>query len=183
MFTQLLNWRSLLAVIAIAIVTGTIVYSNQLAKRIAAEEKLKIQQWVEAIKDINNPDALPTNLSSLVLVENSKSIPMIAVTEKDSILDQYNLDSTKIATDRSYLTDKIKEFKKLNEPIEWQNPFDSSQTNRVFYGESKLLKQVKYYPIIQLVIVALFILITLIAISTRNKSTQKGDVHFNWCRF
>ncbi len=172
MFTQLLNWRSLLAVIAIAIVTGTIVYSNQLAKRIAAEEKLKIQQWVEAIKDINNPDALPTNLSSLVLVENSKSIPMIAVTEKDSILDQYNLDSTKIATDRSYLTDKIKEFKKLNEPIEWQNPFDSSQTNRVFYGESKLLKQVKYYPIIQLVIVALFILITLIAISTRNKSTQ-----------
>jgi signal transduction histidine kinase len=31
---------------------------------------------------------------------------------------------------------------------------------------------VKYYPLIQLLIVALFILITLIAISTRNKSTQ-----------
>lgn len=35
MFTQLLNWRTLLAVIAIAIVTGTIFYSQYLAKKIA----------------------------------------------------------------------------------------------------------------------------------------------------
>jgi signal transduction histidine kinase len=97
---------------------------------------------------------------------------MIAVTEKDSILDQYNLDSVKIATDKSYLTNKIAEFKKLHEPIEWKNPLDSTQTNRVFYGESTLLKQVKYYPIIQLIIVAFFIIIVLVTISTRNKSTQ-----------
>jgi signal transduction histidine kinase len=42
----------------------------------------------------------------------------------------------------------------------------------VYYGESNLLKQVRYYPIVQLFIVALFIIITLIAITTRNKSTQ-----------
>lgn len=172
MFTQLLNWRTLLAFVAIIIVTGTIFYSNQLAKKIATEERLKIQQWVEALKDINNPETLPTNLSGLILVENSKSIPMIAVTERDSILDHYNLDSTEIQTNKSYITDQLEEFKKLHEPIEWRNPLDSLQTNRVFYGESTLLKQVRYYPIIQLVIVALFILITLITISTRNKSTQ-----------
>ena len=44
--------------------------------------------------------------------------------------------------------------------------------NRYYYGDSELLKEVRYYPIIQLIIVALFIIITLIAISTRNKSTQ-----------
>jgi signal transduction histidine kinase len=97
---------------------------------------------------------------------------MILVTEKDSIMDHRNLDSAKIAEDNSYLIDKLEEFKKLNEPIEWKNPLDSLQTNRVFYGESVLLKQVRYYPIVQLFIVALFIIITLIAISTRNKSTQ-----------
>lgn len=172
MFTQLLNWRTLLAFVAIAIVTGTVFYSNQLAKKIATEERLKIQQWVEALKDINNPETLPTNLSGLILVENSKNIPMIAVTEKDSILDHYNLDSTEIQTNKSYIRDQLEEFKKLHEPIEWRNPLDSLQTNRVFYGESTLLKQVRYYPIIQLVIVALFIVITLITISTRNKSTQ-----------
>jgi signal transduction histidine kinase len=172
MLTSLLNWRTVLAVIAIAIVTGTIFYSNHLAKKIAAEEKIKIEQWAEATKDIANSGVNQSNLASMVFTENSKDIPMILVTENDSIMDYRNLDSLKIAEDRSYLADKLKEFKKLNQPIIWQNPLDSLQTNRVFYGESTLLKQVKYYPIIQLIIVALFIIITLIAISTRNKSTQ-----------
>lgn len=172
MFTQLFNWRTVLALVAIAIASGTIFYSNHLAKKIAAEEKIKIEQWVEATKDIANPNTTASNLVSIVFTENSKEIPMILVTEKDSIMDHRNLDSVKIAHDPSYLTDKLKEFKKLNDPIVWKNPLDSLQTNRVFYGESTLLKQVKYYPIIQLIIVALFIIITLIAISTRNKSTQ-----------
>jgi signal transduction histidine kinase len=172
MFNSLLNWRSVLAVIAIAIVTGTVFYSNHLAKKIAAEEKIKIQQWVEATRIIANSNTTESNLVSMVFTENSKDIPMILVTEKDSIMDHRNLDSVKIAKDKSYLKDKLKEFKKLNAPIIWQNPFDSLQTNRVYYGESVLLKQVRYYPIVQLFIVALFIIITLIAISTRNKSTQ-----------
>ncbi|MBX2935523.1 MAG: HAMP domain-containing histidine kinase [Ferruginibacter sp.] len=172
MFNTLFNWRSLLAIIAIAIVTGTVFYSNHLAKEIAADEKIKIEQWVEATKDIANPNSTESNLVSMVFTENSKAIPMVLVTENDSIIDYRNLDSVKIAEDKTYLKKKLKEFKKLNAPIVWKNPYDSLQTNRVFYGESVLLKQVRYYPIIQLFIVALFIIITLIAISTRNKSTQ-----------
>ena len=161
-----------MALIAIVIVTGTVFYSNHLAKKIAAEEKIKIEQWAEATKDIANSDLTETNLASRILTENSKDIPMILVTEKDSIMDYRNLDSVKVAGDKLYLTEKLDEFKKLNEPIIWKNPLDSLQTNRVFYGESTLLKQVRYYPLVQLFIVALFIIITLIAISTRNKSTQ-----------
>jgi len=172
MFNSLINWRTVLAAIAIAIVTGTVFYSNYLSKKIAAEEKIKIEQWVEATKDIANPNNTELNLAIKIQTENSKDIPMILVDEKDSILDHRNLDSIKIAADNAYLPDKLYEFKKLNAPILWKNPYDSLQTNRVFYGESVLLKQVRYYPIVQLFIVALFIIITLIAISTRNKSTQ-----------
>ena len=172
MFNSLLNRRSVLAVIAIAIVTGTVFYSNHLAKKIAAEETIKVEQWVEATRDILSPNSQVSNLASRVLIENSKDIPMIQVTEKDSIMDHRNLDSSKIANDKSYLIDKLDEFKKLHDPIVWQDPSDSLQSNRLFYGESVLLKQVRYYPIVQLFIVALFIIITLIAISTRNKSTQ-----------
>ena len=172
MFNSLLNLRSVLAVIAIAIVTGTVFYSNHLAKKIAAEETIKVEQWVEATRDILSPNSQVSNLASRVLIENSKDIPMIQVTEKDSIMDHRNLDSSKIANDKSYLIDKLDEFKKLHDPIVWQDPSDSLQSNRLFYGESVLLKQVRYNPIVQLFIVALFIIITLIAISTRNKSTQ-----------
>ncbi len=173
MFNYLFNWRSVLAVIAIAIATGTVFYSNYLAKKIAAEEKIKIEQWVEATRDIANSNITSEiNLASRILIENSKDIPMIQVNEKDSIMDQRNLDSAKITEDKFYLPDKLNEFKKLNQPITWKNPYDSLQTIRVFYGESDLLKQVRYYPIIQLFIVALFIIVTLIAITTSNKSTQ-----------
>jgi signal transduction histidine kinase len=172
MFNSLLNWRTVLAVIAIAIVTGTVFYSNHLAKKIAAEEKIKIEQWAEATKDIANPNITEIGLAIKIQTENSKDIPMIQTDEKDSIMDYRNLDSIKIKEDKSYLGNKLDEFKKLNSPIVWQNPQDSLQTNRVFYGESYLLKQVRYYPLVQLFIVALFIIITLIAISTRNKSTQ-----------
>ena len=172
MFANLFNRRTWLTVIAVLIVTGTIFYSNFLAKKIARDEKQKIEQWVEAFKEINNPSNNSVNLSSKILIENSRNIPMIAVTEKDSIFDHYNLDSIQSKTNPDYLKNKLKKFKALHEPIEWRNPLDTTQINRVYYGESSLLKQVRYYPLIQLLIVALFIIVTLIMISTQNKSTQ-----------
>ena len=172
MFTQFFNWRTGLAIIAIAIVSGTVFYSNYLAKKIAAEERQKIEQWVEAVKDISNPNVSPTNLSGKILIENNRDIPMIAVNERDSIFESNNLDSFRIKNDAAYLRNKLKEFKALHPSINWINPVDSLQTNSLYYGESSLLKEVRYYPLIQLFIVALFIIITLIAITTRNKSTQ-----------
>ena len=97
---------------------------------------------------------------------------MIAVTEKDSILDSYNLDSTRLANDNSYLNNKLEEFKKTYDPVVWQNPLDSAQNNKIYYGDSNLLTQIKYFPLVQLIVMGLFIGILFYAITTRNKSTQ-----------
>lgn len=61
MFSSAFNWRTGLAVIAILIVSGTIFYSNYLAKKIAIDEKIKVEQWVQAINDINNVNANATS--------------------------------------------------------------------------------------------------------------------------
>ena len=172
MFLQLLNWRTALALVAIAIVSATIFFSDFLSKKIAREEKQKIEQWVEAVKEVSNPGSLQTTLSGKILTENSKDIPMLAVNEKDSILDHYNLDTFEIAHNKNFLKNKLAEFKKLNAPIVWKNPFDTTQNNKVYYGESSLLKQIRYFPLIQLLVAALFIIVILVAVSTRNKSTQ-----------
>jgi signal transduction histidine kinase len=172
MFPQLFNWRTTLAIAAIAIVTVTIFYSNFLSKKIAADEKQKIEQWVQAVNDINDSSITSITLASKILTENSRDIPMITVTENDSILDHYNLDSSRILSDKNYLRDELAELKKTYEPIVWKNPSNPSQNNRVYYGESSLLKQIRYFPLIQLLVASLFIIVTLITISTRNKSTQ-----------
>lgn len=172
MFPPIFNWRSLLAVVAIAIVLATIFYSDFLAKKIAAEEKQKVEQWVEAVKEVSNPANTQNILSGKILTENSKDIPMIAVSEKGEVLDHYNIDTSNTGNTVDFLKQQLEEFKSQNQPIIWKNPLDSTQTNLVYYGESPLLKQIRYFPLIQLLVAALFIIITLITITTRNKSTQ-----------
>ncbi len=172
MFSSLLNWRTGLAVIAIAIVSGTIFYSNFISNKIAADEKQKVEQWLQAATEINNTTSGSTDLAGKILTENSIGIPMITVTETDSILDHYNLNANKIKHDKKYLHKKLEEFKHTYPPIIWKNPMNPNQTNLVYYGESDLLIQIRYFPIVQLIIVALFIFVTLIAINTQHKSTQ-----------
>ena len=173
MFRQILNWRTLLALVAILIVSGTIIYSQYLAKKIAKEERQKVEEWVMAGKSlITSPDNSDTRLASFILTEN-KSIPIIWTNEKDSIIEYVNLDSLKASQSGYYVEKKLKHFKSLHsKPIEWVDPNDSTRINRYYYGESKLLKEVRYYPIIQLCIVALFIIITIFSIRSSYRSTQ-----------
>lgn len=173
MFQQIINWRVLVAIIAILIVSGTIVYSRYLANKIAIEEKQKVEEWVEAGKFIvESPNEADTRLPFQIIQNNQNDVPIIETDEKDSIIQYINLDSAKIAKDRSYLNKKLRSFKLQNEPIVWTNPLDSSQRNLYYYGESRLLTEVRYYPIVQLIIVGLFIIITLLALRSSYRSVQ-----------
>ncbi|HLO37767.1 MAG TPA: hypothetical protein VK173_04730, partial [Lacibacter sp.] len=172
MLGQYFNWRTLLAMIAIGIVTGTIFYSNYLADKIAVDERLKVEQWVEAGKFlIMAPVDADTKLPSLIRNEQ-KSIPIIETDEKDSIVSYINIDSAKIANDPSYLASRLKEFKGQNQPIILEVSKDPLLINKYYFGHSTLLQQVRYYPMVQLFIVALFIIITIFSLQIRNKSTQ-----------
>ncbi|MEO8720674.1 MAG: HAMP domain-containing sensor histidine kinase [Ginsengibacter sp.] len=172
MFGQLFNLRSGLALIAIAIVTGTIFYSNFLSKKIEVGEREKISQWVEANKFIASaPPNVDLTLASQIQQKNT-DIPIIWTNENDSIIDSRNIDSTKIKSSKNYLQIKLKEFKSAHPPIVLQLNKDPYVADKYYYGDSRLLKQIKYFPIIQLMIVALFIFIIFYAISARNKSTQ-----------
>ncbi len=172
MLGQYFNWRTLLALVAIGIVTGTIFYSDFLAGKIAKDERQKVEQWVEAGKFIiNAPVDADTKLPSLIRNEQ-KSIPIIETDEKDSVVSFINIDSAKAAADPDYVQKKLKEFKTENNPITLEVSKDPLLINKYYYGHSVLLQQVRYYPIVQLLIVALFIIITIFSLQARNKSTQ-----------
>jgi signal transduction histidine kinase len=171
MFRQLLNWRVLLALIAILIVTGTIFYSSYVAKKIEKEERQKVEEWVEASNSLLSTNTGDTRLH-LTIIQNNDDIPIIVTNEKDSILDYKNLDSSRIANDADYLRKSLQQYKSDNAPIIWTDPFDPTLINKYYYGNSRLLTEVRYYPIIQLFIVGLFILITILALRSNYRSTQ-----------
>jgi signal transduction histidine kinase len=161
----------MLGLIAIAIVTASIFFSNFLAKKIAAEERTKVSQYVEAINDLNNINNADSRLATKIIIENSKDIPIIVTNEKDSIT-TYKLDSAKVANDTNYLAAELKKLKALNQPVIWVNPLNTNEKNITYYGESDLLVQIRYFPIVQLIVAALFLIVILIAVGTKNKSTQ-----------
>jgi signal transduction histidine kinase len=173
MFTQLFNWRTLLAAIAIAIVTGTIFYSQYLSKKIATEERNKVNVWVQSLKTRAATNEQSTlNLTNIIASDNT-TIPIIATDENDMPLgESLNLDSNQLKKDKNYLTEQLKKFKSEHDPILVEISDSPKVINKYYYGNSTLLNEIKYYPIIQLFIVALFIISVLVTISVRNASTQ-----------
>jgi signal transduction histidine kinase len=173
MIQSLLNWRSLLALLGIGIVSGTIIYSQFLAQKIESEERQKVQQWVAAGEAIATPNTQGLNLTLPNLIHNEqKSIPIIETNEKDSIMDYVNLDSFQVANDKAYLENKLKKFRSENPPLEIKLSENPYIANRYYYGNTSLLDEVRYYPLVQLFIVAIFIFFTFYSLSVRNKATQ-----------
>lgn len=171
MLSALRNWRTWLALLALCIVIGTIFYSNYLATKIAKEERDKVELWVNASKAIfDNPD-MPLTLPNMIRNEQT-NIPIIETTEEDSIVNYINLDSAEARTDPGYLPQKLKEFKRNNEPFILVLNQDPYIANKYYYGNTRLLNEVKYYPLIQLVIVGLLIVLLLLLLNTRHRSAQ-----------
>lgn len=157
---------------AIAIVTGTIFYSQFLAKKIAMDEREKVEQWVEAGKLLMRDTSGVSDKLVSIIIAGNKSIPIIETNEKDSITQYINLDSSLVISDSFYLPHKLHEFRSENEPISWSDPRDPKRFNTYYYGHTSLLTQIRYYPLVQLFIVGLFIVITLTALTTSFRSSQ-----------
>ena len=162
------NWRWLLALLGIAIVCGTIFYSQFLAQKIRGEEQQKIEQWLAASKAILNPDLTLPNL----IRNEQHSIPIIETNENDSITSYFNLDSGKIERDKSYLSKQLKIFRSQNPPLEIKWSDSPYTANRYYYGHTALLDQVRYYPLIQLLLVAVLIFFIVYSITSHNRAMQ-----------
>lgn len=171
MFQQFLNLRTALAVIAIAIVTGTVFYSRYVSNKIAKEERQKVEQWVEASKSLLNPDVTDVRLPFLIIQDND-DIPIIETNEKDSITNYVNLDTAKAVSDKDYLRNKLNKLKSINQPIIYTDPNDSTKVNRYYFGHTTLLNEVRYYPFVQLIIVGLFVLVIVLTLRSSYRSVQ-----------
>ncbi len=175
MFRQFLNWRTLLALVAIIIVSATIWYSSYLAAKIEREERQKVEQWIEASNLLLNPQTTGDTRLHLKIIQDNDDIPIIATYQNDKIFVYINIDTARAEKEDSiYLKEKLQQFKAQNQFITYYDPLDSTKLNKYYYGHSRLLREVQYYPIVQLVIVGLFILITVLALNSSYRSTQNG---------
>lgn len=167
-----LNWKSALVLVALLIVSASLYYTHRLANELALEEKKKVGQVVEAIRIISSGAEESVGFELQVL-ESNTTIPFIIAAEGDTIRDFRNdfknIDLHQVSDTLRFLKKKLAEFKALNPPI--VSDFGTGE-NYIYYGESYLLTQLRYFPYVQLTIIVLFLIVVLIAMSAASRSLQ-----------
>jgi signal transduction histidine kinase len=115
------------------------------------EERVKMQHWALSQKKINTDD-LNADLELPLQIIQTANIPII-VTEKDSIINQVNIEDN-ILKDKTKLRNFLQRLKNQNDPIVMK--ISEGRTHNLYYGDSSLLNKLKYYPIALLFIIFLF---------------------------
>jgi signal transduction histidine kinase len=166
---QYINWKTYLIIIALCIVGTSLFYTNKLARKLADQEKRKVEQVAEAIKTENTAPAGQELTFVNNFVAGDSTIPFILTDEKNNIIAIRNIDTSRSKNGRKLLEEKLRDFKSQHPPI--ISDFGTGK-NYVYYGESYLLIQLRYYPFVQLAIIIVFLVILLIALSAAHRSMQ-----------
>jgi two-component sensor histidine kinase len=101
---------------------------------------------------------------------NSASVPVIYTdSTKINVIAYGNIDSAKIK-DPGYLSSQINLMASENTPIEVE--FGDGSKSYIFYQESTLLTQLKYYPLVMFTIIGVFLLVAYLLFSTARRVEQ-----------
>ena len=169
---RLSQWKIGMSIVGACIVIGSYFYSNFLAEEISQREKKTMQEWVAAQKVIANAFAGDDLSLSTEIIAEQKNIPVIETDEKDSIMSFLNFDSMKVAGNKNFLINHLKQDKLNGRFITTYLSEDRKKFNRYYYGESNLLNQVRYFPVLQLLIVVIFSVIMIVWLNNRHRSIQ-----------
>ena len=115
------------------------------------EERKKMEQWAEAQKTLKNSD-VDTDIELPLKIIQNATIPIMMV-ENDSVSNSVNIDEA-ILSDKLKSKSFLQGLKNQNDPIVME--YLPNKFLYLYYGDSELLKKLKFYPIALVLIIVLF---------------------------
>ena len=172
-YTVKRSWKIFLFLFALSIGIFSLNYTNRLVLRLDAEERKKIELWAEATNQLINAGIGPSNnvLASRIVQENT-TIPTILTDEVGVIIGDRNIPHRK--NKEAYLLKQLEIMKEQHEPIKIEAKMNGQVilVQYLYYKDSFILSQLRYYPTLQLIIIFLFICVSYLAFSRSRKSEQ-----------
>ncbi len=170
--------KFLLLFIALLIAIGTLWYTNYVVKQLQSREKRianLFAKGLEYVANSNEPERDYTFIFENIIQEID--FPLI-LTDANNNFDPENPTLVRNIEIDSNLSKekKIQYISKLLEKMDKVNPpilvtyADTIILNKIHYGDSKLIEQLKYYPYIQLLIATAFILLAYLGFSYVKKN-------------
>lgn len=161
-------------------------YTNMLVKKLEKEERKRMEIWALATRNLTSPDLNEDVLLETEIIIKNNNIPVMLVDEDMNIsyvrnldarfssLDSVSLSPEELARNKRYLKHQLEIMQSENDPIEIT--MLNGSKNYIYHKDSMLLKQLFYYPFIQLAVIFLLLWypITLSAPHERQNRTRSG---------
>jgi len=163
--------KFMLLIVALSIVAVSLLYTDNLAKQLKEEERAKVALWAEAtrlIATMEEDDDFDVTYALSVIKANN-TIPVIVTLQDGTVIASRNIDSSQ-ESNPSYINQTIKQMKESNDPI--IAGLYEDQNIVIYYENSILFTKLKLYPYVQLVIIAVFLLVSYYAFSYSKRSEQ-----------
>jgi signal transduction histidine kinase len=168
-YTRKLRFKYLLFLLAISIGVGSLYYTSKLVEKLAHEERKKVELWAKATSLIINSEDDRSLLFLVEVIQYNETIPVIVLNEEGDIIMMRNLDSLRIENP-AYVEKSLARMREHSAPIEINLGEDQKQY--LYYDRSTILTNLTYYPVIQLSVILVFLLVAYYAFSTSRKAEQ-----------
>ena len=146
--------------------------TNILFQNLKKEERAKMELWGMAQQELIENTTV-NNLTFHLVFRQTWINPMIQVDEKGKIIGFKNIDWDPKREDSLVIYNRLDKIKRENQPILIRYQDSLSNINqKLYYGDSILLKKLQYYPLALLLIIFLFGAVLYFVIKTSRISEQ-----------
>jgi len=171
-YSKKIWWKVVLIVSGVIIGVVSLLYTETFLRELRMEEERKIRLWAKAVEAVFGASEEENLAFYSEIIQNNQTIPVILTDGKGSIIAHRNLnapegDEEKLAR---YLERKLAELKASGQMLE--NSFGDGQTNYLYYKGSTLLTKLRYYPLLLLGVISVYMLISYMAFSNARRSEQ-----------
>ena len=170
---QIRSVKIILVVAAIVIAVASLVVSHYLVRDLAIEERSKMSVWAEAMRTLNLADENTDLNLVLKVIDENNTIPVVVTDKQGNVQTFRNVDlKGKTYEDSLQMAASIAE--KMFASGRYIRIFmeDKKDYIDVCYDESVMIKRLNVYPIVQLGVVMIFVVVAIFALLTSKRAEQ-----------
>ncbi|MDP2364307.1 MAG: HAMP domain-containing sensor histidine kinase [Ignavibacteria bacterium] len=176
------NFKIILLIIALAIAGGTLYYTQTLVTKLQQRERNIVELYAKGIEYVANTTSPDVDLTFLFdNIIKPIDFPIILTDRENKVNPKSKTDIKNVVYDTTlsiaeleiFLENYVKEIDEIHQPINVTYA-DTIVLNRIHFGDSVLIQQLKFYPYLQIIIAALFIIIGYIGFSQIKRSEQSN---------
>jgi len=178
-----LNLKLALIVIGVAIALGTLYYTQNLVSRLQQREKEIVKLYANSLEFGASTETFNTDFTFIFQnIIQRIDFPLILTDHNDQVTitgdgsGYKNIEFDSKLNDselENYLETKVLELGKLHPPILVKSP-DGRILSKIYYGDSNIIQQLRFYPYFQILFAVLFLLIAYTSFSYVKRSEQRN---------